>query len=182
MRPTGLLLLFFVGACGKQQPSESAPPHTTEAATPAAPVPSASATPPPPAETASAAPAVASSAPPAEEPAPNVKLISIGMHVAGGPFDEETKKQYLKPVEPRHPELARCWNKVADKTKGGDVGVDLLIGPNGGKPKVSHPRTTVEGEGFLPCVVAFFETVEFGKPHSGGLQGVSYSVRFKPTK
>ena len=113
-----------------------------------------------------------------------MKVISIGMHVANGPFDEETKKQYLKPVEPRYPELAKCWNKVNDKTKGGDVGVDLLIGPAGGKPKVSHPRTTVEGAGdaFMPCVVSFFESVEFGKPHSGGLQGVSYSVRFKPTK
>lgn len=113
---------------------------------------------------------------------PNVKVISIGMHVAGGPYDEETKKPYLKAVEPRYAELARCWNTVNDKTKVGDAGVDLLIPPGGGKPKVSHPRSTVEGEGFLPCIVAFFETVEFGKPHSGGLQGVSYSVRFKPTK
>lgn len=111
-----------------------------------------------------------------------MKLISIGMHVANGPFDEETKKPYLKAVEPHYPELARCWNKVNDKSKLGDVGVDLLISPAGGKPKVSHPRSTVSGEGFLPCVVAFFETIEFGKPHSGGLQGVSYSVRFKPTK
>jgi hypothetical protein len=111
-----------------------------------------------------------------------VKVLSIGMHVAGGPFDEETKKPYLKAVEPRYPELARCWNKVDDKSKSGDVGVDLLISPGGGKPKVSHPRSTASGDDFLPCVVSFFETVEFGKPHSGGLQGVSYSVRFKPTK
>ena len=69
-----------------------------------------------------------------------------------------------------------------DKTRGGDVGVDLLIPPQGGKPKVSHPRSTVEGEGFLPCCVAFFEGMEFDKTKSGGFQGVSYSVRFKPGK
>jgi hypothetical protein len=180
MRPSGLLFLLLLQACSKQ-PSETAPPHTTEASPPkveAAP----SATPPPPPLPAPAEAASAAPAKPPEEPAPNVKLISIGMHVANGPYDEETKKQYLKAVEPRYPELARCWGKVNDKSKFGDVGVDLLIPPSGGKPKVSHPRSTVEGEGFLPCVVAFFETVEFGKPHSGGLQGVSYSVRFKPTK
>jgi hypothetical protein len=184
MRPKGLLLLFLLVACGKQQPTETAPPKVS-AAPSASEAPPAPAPPPPPAETASAAPpAASSSAPVAEEPAPKVKVFSIGMHVANGPFDEETKKPYLKAVEPHYPELAKCWNKVNDKTKGGDVGVDLLIGPTGGKPKVSHPRTTVEGAGeaFMPCVVAFFETIEFGKPHSGGLQGVSYSVRFKPTK
>jgi len=58
-----------------------------------------------------------------------VKVLSIGMHVANGPFDEETKKQYLKPVEPRYPELARSWNKVKNPTKGVDVRVHPLIPP-----------------------------------------------------
>jgi hypothetical protein len=108
-----------------------------------------------------------------------VTVISIGMHVAGGPYDEETKKPYLKTVEPHYPELARCWRFV-EKPRQADVGVDLVIGSAGGHPRVSNPRSTIEGEGFLPCVVAFFEGVEFDKPKSGGAQALSYSVRFKP--
>lgn len=177
------LLFVLLGACSKQ-PSETSPPHTTEANAPR--VDASAKDPAPPAPMASAstptAEATDAAASPKDEPAPNVKVISIGMHVAGGPFDEETKKPFLKAVEPRYPELARCWNKVTDKSRFGDAGVDLLIPPSGGKPKVSHPRSTVEGEGFLPCIVAFFESVEFDKPKSGGLQGVSYSVRFKPGK
>jgi hypothetical protein len=169
-------------ACSKQ-PSETSPPHTTEATAPAA-----EAGPAPAAPSAARAPtpAVADSAPAAppapEEPPPNVKVISIGMHVAGGPFDEETKKPFLKAVEPRYAELARCFKHVSDKSRTVDVGVDLLIPPSGGKPKVGNPRTTVPSEGLLPCVVAFFESVEFDKPKSGGPQGLSYSVRFKPGK
>lgn len=115
----------------------------------------------------------------AEEPPPKVKVISIGMHVAGGPYDEETKKPFLAAVEPHYPELARCWRHVKAPRQA-DVGVDVLIPPSGGKARISNPRSTIEGEGFLPCVVAFFEKIEWGKPKSGGPQGLSYSVRFKP--
>lgn len=108
-----------------------------------------------------------------------MKVLSIGMHVAGGPYDEETKKPYLRAVEPHYPELAKCWRLVSEP-KQADVGVDLVIPAAGGKPKVSNPRSTIKGEGFLPCVVAFFEGVEFDKPKSGGPQALSYSVRFKP--
>jgi hypothetical protein len=102
------------------------------------------------------------------------------MHVAGGPFDEETKKPFLRAVEPHYGDLARCWKHVKEP-RIGDVGVDLLIPAAGGKPRVSNPRTNLEGEGFVPCVVAFFEQMEFDKQKKGGPQGVSYSVRFKPT-
>jgi len=107
-----------------------------------------------------------------------VKVASIGMHVAGGPYDEATKVPFLRAVEPHYPELARCWKHV-DKPKQGDVGVDLQIEAAGGKPKVSNPRSTVKGEGFIPCVVAFFEQIEFEKTGSGR-RVVSYSVRFTP--
>jgi hypothetical protein len=181
MRPIGLTLLFWsVLACSKQ-PAEAAPPHATEVAPPHADAAPPAASSPAVAEAASVASSPASATAP-DEPPPKVKVISIGMHVAGGPYDEETKKPFLAAVEPRYPELARCWKYIDDKSRSADVGVDLLIAPTGGKPKVSHPRSTVPGEGFLPCVVAFFESVEFDKPKSGGLQGVSYSVRFKPGK
>ena len=62
-----------------------------------------------------------------------------------------------------------------------DVGVDLLIEAEGGKPKVSNPRSTLpksEAESFVPCVVAVFENVEFPKLVNRGRTGVSYSLRF----
>jgi len=103
------------------------------------------------------------------------------MHVAGGPFDEETKKPFLRAVEPHYPELAKCW-KLVKEPKLADVGVDLLIPTNGGKPKVTNPRVTnVDGKDLLPCVVAFFEGIEFENPKTGGPRGVSYSTRWKPT-
>ncbi len=124
---------------------------------------------------------VADAAPPAkkdDEPPPKVKIVTIGMHVAGGPFDEETKIPFKKAVEPHFPELAKCWRLVSSP-RTADVGVDLLIEPGGGKPKVTNPRSSIGGEGFKPCVVAFFENIEFDKPKNGRT-GVSYSVRFKP--
>ena len=81
-------------------------------------------------------------------------------------------------VEPHFPELARCW-KLAGRQEPADVGVDLAIEAAGGRAKVSNPRTFAKGEGFVPCVVAFFEGVDFQKPKNGKTV-VSYSVRFTP--
>lgn len=179
MNRATLALSLLLTACSKQ-PSEGAPPHVSEAA------------PPPRIDAAPAAPPVVehdpepvdasivdAASPVAAEPAPKVKVISIGMHVAGGPYDEETKKPFLAAVEPHYPELARCWRHVKQPRQA-DVGVDVLIPASGGKARISNPRSTIEGEGFLPCVVGFFEGIEWGKPKSGGPQGLSYSVRFKP--
>ncbi|OJY26499.1 MAG: hypothetical protein BGO98_39430 [Myxococcales bacterium 68-20] len=113
---------------------------------------------------------------------PKVKVVTIGMHVAGGPYDEPTKEPFKKAVEPRFPELAQCWAKhVTTPPKQGDVGVDLVIEAAGGKPKVSNPRSSLDkrgSEGFVPCVVAIFEDVEFPKLVGRGRTGVSYSLRF----
>ena len=116
--------------------------------------------------------------PPPEEPPPTVKLITIGMHVGGGPYDEPTKEPMKRSVEPRFPDLARCWKHVI-KLAPTDVGVDLVIEAAGGRARVSNPRTSVTSEGFVPCVVAFFESVDFEKPKNGKTV-VSYSVRFTP--
>lgn len=107
-----------------------------------------------------------------------MKLVTIGMHVGGGPYDEETKEPMKRSVEPHFAELARCW-KLVPQPRQADVGVDLVIEAAGGRARVSNPRATIEGEGFKPCVVAFFESVEFLKPKNGKTV-VSYSVRFLP--
>ena len=100
------------------------------------------------------------------------------MHVGGGPYDEITKEPMKRSVEPHFSELARCW-KLAGRQEPTDVGVDLVIEAAGGRAKVSNPRTFAKGEGFVPCVVSFFESVDFLKPRNGKTV-VSYSVRFTP--
>ena len=114
----------------------------------------------------------------ADEAPVRVKLATIGMHVGGGPYDEITKEPMKRSVEPHFAELARCW-KLAGRQEPTDVGVDLVIEAAGGRAKVSNPRTFAKGEGFVPCVVSFFEGVEFSKPRNGKTV-VSYSVRFTP--
>jgi hypothetical protein len=108
-----------------------------------------------------------------------VKVATIGMHVGGGPYDDITKEPMKRSVEPHFAELARCWKHVA-KQQPTDVGVDLVIEAAGGRARVSNPRTSAIGEGFVPCVVAFFEGVDFEKPKNGKTV-VSYSVRFTPS-
>jgi len=114
-------------------------------------------------------------------PAPAVKVANIGMHIGGGPNDAPTKAPIGNSVSPHFPEMARCFAKVADPKKGGDFGVDLKVPAAGGKAEISHPRTTLKGEGFSPCVLAVFEAVDFQKP-KGGVTVVSYSLRFTPEK
>ena len=110
---------------------------------------------------------------------PNVDVKNIGMHIGGGPNDAATKEPIAKSVEPHFDELRRCFATVADPKRGGDFGVDLLIEPEGGKAKVSHPRTAIKGEGFEACVVKVFEAIDFLKPRTGKTM-VSYSLRFAP--
>lgn len=182
MKRTAPWLALLAAGCSKVPPDAS-PPRVTEAAAPRLDAAPPTTSPPdePPVTTAAPAVAAASDAglDASPSPPPNVKVISIGMHVGGGPFDEETKKPFLRAVEPRYPELARCWAHVSEP-KQADVGVDLLIPAGGGHAKVSNPRSTIKGDGFLPCVVAFFESVTFEKPTSGTPRVVSYSVRFRP--
>lgn len=114
---------------------------------------------------------------------PRVKIVTIGMHVAGGPFDEPTKVPFKKAVEPHFPEIAACWDKhVPSPPKTADVGVDLLIEASGGHPKVTNPRSTLGKDplvaDFVPCVIRVFEGVEFPKLVDRGRTGVSYSLRF----
>jgi hypothetical protein len=187
----GFLGLAVLAACSNVSPDPGVP-HPADPARPppsmaSAAVPAASASP------AAGAPSVPSAprssaavtsdagtdaAASAEEPPLHVKVATIGMHVGGGPYDEITKEPMKRSVEPHFAELARCWKHVA-KQQPTDVGVDLVIEAAGGRARVSNPRTFAVGEGFVPCVVAFFEGVDFERPKNGKTV-VSYSVRFTP--
>ncbi len=113
------------------------------------------------------------------DPPLHVKLVTIGMHVGGGPCDEVTKEPMKRSVEPRFADLARCWEHVP-RPRRADIGVDLVIEASGGRAaEVSNPRSTIEGEGFVPCIVTFFEGVDFQRPKNGKTV-VSYSARFLP--
>jgi hypothetical protein len=167
--------VLLLGASCTKQAADPAPPRPTEP--PPVPAPPAHEAPPP-ADAGPAATAVDAAASPAEAPI-RVKVVTIGMHVGGGPYDEITKEPIRRSVEPHFAELARCWKHVPQPHQA-DVGVDLVIEAAGGRAKVSNPRKTIEaGEAFIPCIVAFYEGVDFQRPKSGKTV-VSYSVRFLP--
>jgi hypothetical protein len=107
-----------------------------------------------------------------------MSVTNIGMHIGGGPNDAATKEPIKLSVEPHFAEFRKCWVH-AEGGKAGDFGVDLKIGKDGGKAKVTEPRTALKGAGFKQCVVKVFEGIEFRKPR-GGATVVSYSLRFTP--
>lgn len=165
-----------VPAKSELAPAPGPPSATATAeAMPAAPSVSAVAEVAPPATSASAA-----AAPAEEAPIPKVKVKNIGMHIGGGPNDDVTKEPIKRSVEPHFDAFKRCFAKVEDQAKGGDFGVDVLIEGNGGKAKITHPRTALKGAGFEACVVTVFEAIEFLKPKGGKKTMVSYSIRFTP--
>lgn len=187
----GALALAAV-ACSSPQPGRDgvASPSSAPAPSVAAPPPAPSAPPAEPAAVATtsaaapaSAPAASASAPPAEPPVAEVpvEVKNIGMHVGGGTNDAAEKAPIKRSVEPHMEDFAKCFAKVSDHAKGGDFGVDLRIEREGGKAKVSHPRTSLKGDGFKECVLAVFEAVDFEKP-KGGTTTVSYSLRFTPKK
>ncbi len=109
------------------------------------------------------------------------KVVTIGMHVGGGPYDEITKEPLKKSVEPRFADLLACWGHAPPGTGQIDAGVDLVVEAGGGKARVSNPRSLLKNDAFVACVVTFFESVEFLPPKNGRTT-VSYSVRFVPKR
>lgn len=103
------------------------------------------------------------------------------MHVGGGKNDAAEKAPIKTAVAPHMDAFKACFARVDDPAKGGDFGVDLKIPRDGGNPEVSHPRTSLKGEGFKECVLTTFQGVTFDKP-KGGAMTVSYSLRFTPKK
>jgi hypothetical protein len=161
---------MMVAACDRSTP---AAPVSLDAAGPAA----SFAVPPPP-PSVDAQPSSEGGAPTVAPP-PTVRVENIGMHVGGGPNDAATKAPIAESVAPHFEELRACWAKVDDSTRGGDFGVDLLIGADGGLAQVTHARTNLRPDAFRDCVLGVFENVDFQKPRNGRTM-VSYSLRFTP--
>ncbi len=200
-----LLVVLAASACSSPPPRETtASPSSAPAAPGPAPIASSGPTPPaaePPAVGSAAPPASSGAAPGAapvldrvlsdqevppgilDHPQPEVpvEVKNIGMHVGGGKNDAPEKAPIKRSVEPHMPAFAKCFAKADDPAKGGDFGVDLRIEKGGGQAVVSHPRTSLKGDGFKECVLAVFEAVDFEKP-TGGITTVSYSLRFTPKK
>lgn len=122
-------------------------------------------------------PSVPARSGPAPRALPRVSVRNIGLHIGGGPNDEETKRPFQSAIEARFEDFLRCYRFVEQPEKGGTFGVDLLIAREGGKPSVRQPRTGMAGEAFRRCVVRAFEAVEFGRPKLGPTV-ISYSLRF----
>jgi len=189
--PLSLIAIVALSACKTPKESEPSPatPSAATATSVAATQNAATAAAPPsaevPTEAASGEPIAsatpAASAPPEDEPLPNVEVKNIGMHIGGGPNDNETKRPIKESVQPHFDALRRCWKLVDDPAKPGDFGVDLLIPREGGKAEVSHPRSALKGEGFEACIVEAFQKIDFKKPKTGKTM-VSYSLRFTPGK
>jgi hypothetical protein len=159
-------------------PTSSAAPSSASAAVPP--------TPPTVAAAASVAPSDTAAGggaepPPPADPIPDVGVANIGMHIGGGPNDDETKDPIRRSVSPHFDDFRRCFSRAEEQDKGGTFGVDLRIGSAGGAAKVSHPRTSLKGKAFKECVVSTFEKIDFKKPR-GGTTTVSYSLRFTPKK
>ena len=148
----------------------------TEASSAAPPVASAASSAPDP--TANAMPTASAGS---EAPLPDVEVKNIGMHIGGGPNDAETKAPIKRSVAPHFDSFRRCFSKVSDPTKAGDVSIDLHIQRAGGRAAVKKLKSMIEGEGFGDCVRGVFEAIDFEKPKTGETV-VSYSLRFEPSK
>jgi hypothetical protein len=135
--------------------------------------------------TVSALPSPASSSAPTTPPGaaamasalPELAVRTVGLHIGGGPNDDQTKAFFRKPVEERFEDFRRCYSLVAEPGKGGTFGADLAIGREGGKPKISQPRTAMGGAAFQECMLGAFSRISFPKPPRGPT-GISYSLRF----
>lgn len=183
------LTVLALGACNEASSAKNAPAEGSAApsaavvasaavadtSAPAAPAPLPSAS-----EKVAAAPSATAPAP-AETPKVPVGVANIGLHIGGGPNDAVTKAPILTSVEPHFGELEACFAKAETTDKAGDFGVDILIEREGGKAKITKPRTAIAGEAFKSCVVATFEGIEFRAPR-GGKTMASYSLRFTPRR
>lgn len=109
---------------------------------------------------------------------PNVEVKQLGLHIGGGPNNEEAHAVYANPIQRRFGELQRCYALATPTRKNASFGVDLLISNRGGTAKIKDYRTSLGGKEFHLCVLGVFGTVEF--PARDNATMVSYSVLFKP--
>jgi hypothetical protein len=113
------------------------------------------------------------------EAVPHVRVKNIGLHIGGGPNDAATKAPFLRQIEPKFSEFARCYGLVESPSAHGTFGIDLLIAKGGGNPVTSNPRTSIKGADFRACVVNAFAAISFDPPRRGATK-LSYALSFDP--
>jgi pyruvate/2-oxoglutarate dehydrogenase complex dihydrolipoamide acyltransferase (E2) component len=185
------VLLVLLAGCAetgaaKPQASAASPEATVSApqfsrtATPAATAaPTATASAAPTAEPTVAVPDVKPPEPPKPPPPlPDVEVKNVGMHIGGGPNDNVTKRPIREAVKLHFDDLRECYAKALSPKDKETFGVDIRIPGDGGKAKITKPRTAMKGEGIVECMVGVFETVEFSRPPKGNPMTVSFSVEF----
>jgi hypothetical protein len=171
-----------VAVAAVDESPKAQPPAPVETAPP---VPATTAPVQPPAvpATAESAAAPASSAPSllpdASEPPPDdVSVRHYGLHIGGIKDIEPIKDNYLKPIEKHFDEFRRCHALAKNRGLKASFGVDLLLSPSGGVPKVKDYRTLIKGKDFQLCALGVFAAVHWPLPEKPTV--ISYSVLFKP--
>ncbi|MEM9696469.1 MAG: hypothetical protein AAGA56_28250, partial [Myxococcota bacterium] len=75
--------------------------------------------------------------------------------------------------------MKRCWAMAEKPSRKATFGVDIRIPGEGGRPKISKPRSGLKGGGARACMVEVFERIEFPRQPRGVDRMVSYSVQFE---
>ncbi len=109
---------------------------------------------------------------------PNVTVKNIGLHIGGGPNTRVAKRPIRDAVKPHYDDLLRCYAKAHHPRDKATYGVDIRIPADGGKARISNPRTSLRGTGLRGCMQAVFKKVFFPEPPRGKTTVVSFSVRF----
>jgi hypothetical protein len=109
---------------------------------------------------------------------PNVTVKNIGMHIGGGPHTGTAKRPIRDAVKPHYDDLLRCYAKAHRPRDKATYGIDLRIPADGGKARVSNPRTSLRGAGLRDCMQDVFKKVVFPTPPRDRTTVVSFSVRF----
>jgi hypothetical protein len=108
---------------------------------------------------------------------PELSLTLIGMHIGGGPNDEETKRPFVATITEGFEAMRACYRLAEQPEKGGTFGVDLRIESAGGSPAVQAVRTAMKGSELSSCLTQAFAQLRFGKPARGATV-LSASVHF----
>lgn len=107
---------------------------------------------------------------------PEIRVRHIGLHVGGGPNDDETRHPILRAFEAHTERFLRCYRQVDHPLRGGIYGVDLYVAARGGTPEVRATRQKLGPEAFDACMMDAFREVRLPPPPRATV--VSYSLRF----
>ncbi len=114
-----------------------------------------------------------------EAPLPDVDVKNVGMHIGGEANTSAQKRPIRAEVAKHYDAMKRCYAKATDPPKGATFGVDMRIKGDGGKPKITNPRSGLKGEGVKECLVSVFEAIEFPRQPKGVARMVSFSIEFR---